>query len=182
MDHMEEVTAGYKLVAEFFNHSLFAIFGGIGSILIVFGFTYKVISIFFGVMPLAIRLGYGLWKRKIAVISDADSFAKLSHALKSSKLFSEKNISHVPLNTLESLSVANLYLVDWDTAGGSIEEIFQRRANSQIPIVIVARPASIPHETMNSIANRPNTVVVNFLGRLLNDVLTSLMTTSYDAK
>jgi hypothetical protein len=179
---MEEVTAGYKLTAEFFNHSLFAIFGGVGTILVVLGFTYKVISIFFGVMPLAIRLGYGLWKRKIAVISDADNFAKLSHALKSSKLFNEKNISHVPLNTLESLSVANLYLVDWDTAGGSIEEIFQRRASSQIPIVIVARPASIPHETMNSIANRPNTVVVNFLGRLLNDVLTSLMTTSYDAK
>lgn len=87
---MEEVTVGYKLVAEFFNHSPFAIFGGIGSILIVFGFIYKVISIFFGVMPLAIRLGYGLWKRKIAVILDADSFAKLSHALKSSKLFSGK--------------------------------------------------------------------------------------------
>ena len=33
---------------------------------------------------------------------------------------------------------------------------------------------------MNDIANRPNTVVVNFRGRLLNDILTSLITTSYD--
>lgn len=179
---METVTSAYGYVAEFFNHPLFAIFGGIGSVLVILGFAYKVISIFFGVMPIAIRLGYGLWKRKIAVISDADRYSKLAHSLKSSNLFAEKNIQHVPVNTLESLSNANLFLVDWETAGHIVEEIFQRRTSDQVPIVIVAKPSSIPPEVMNSIANRPNTVVVNFLGRLLNDVLTSLMTTSYDTK
>lgn len=179
---MKEVFAGYVVVAEFFNHSLFSIFGGIGSILLVLGFAYKAISIFFGVMPLAIRLGYGLWKRKIAIVADAENFAKLSQALKSSKLFNEKNITHVPKNTLENLSITNLYLIDWESAGESIEEVFLKRTSIQTPIVIVARPASIPLDVMNSIANRPNTVVVNFLGRLLNDVLTSLMTTSYDTK
>lgn len=48
--------------------------------------------------------------------------------------------------------------------------------------MIYAKPASIPHEKMSDIANRANTVVVNFRGRLLNDVLTSLITTSYDRK
>jgi hypothetical protein len=46
--------------------------------------------------------------------------------------------------------------------------------------VIYAKPASIPPDKMDNIANRSNTVVVNFRGRLLNDILTSLITTSYD--
>lgn len=90
---MEPVTSAYGYVAEFFNHPLFAIFGGIGSVLVILGFAYKAISIFFGVMPIAIRLGYGLWKRKIAVISDADRYSKLAHSLKSSNLFAEKKHS-----------------------------------------------------------------------------------------
>lgn len=73
-----------------------------------------------------------------------------------------------------------IFLVDWETFGDKIEQIFSARKNHQTAIVIYAKPASIPQEKMSDIANRANTVVVNFRGRLLNDILTSLITTSYD--
>lgn len=38
---------------------------------------------------------------------------------------------------------------------------------------------SIPNEIRNKISNNPNTTIVNFRGRLLNDIITTLITTSY---
>jgi hypothetical protein len=73
-----------------------------------------------------------------------------------------------------------IFLVDWESFGDKIDQVFSARKNHQTAIVIFAKPASIPNEKMADIANRANTVVVNFRGRLLNDILTTLITTSYE--
>ena len=54
------------------------------------------------------------------------------------------------------------------------------RKDQNTAVIIFAKPGSVPNEKMAEIGNRSNTVVVNFKGRLLNDILNSLITTSFD--
>src|SRR3989344_6586239 len=167
-------------ITNFYNHPLFIIVGGLTVTLGVIGFLYKIICWIFGITPIIIRLGIALWKRKVAIFGSVEIFESIKSSLLDSKIFKEKNIVHIKSDNIDKAKDETIFLVDWDTSGDKIEQIFSARKNHQTAIVIYAKPASIPQEKMNDIANRANTVVVNFRGRLLNDILTSLITTSYD--
>ena len=164
----------------FFNHPFFIVIGGITTTFLVLGIFYKIISWLFGITPVVFRLGFALWKREIAIFGSLEIFESLKSSLIDSKIFKEKNIVHIKKENTEKAKEKTVFLVDWETFGEEIETVFNSRKDHQTAIIIYAKPQSIPHEKMNDIANRPNTVVVNFRGRLLNDILTSLITTSYD--
>lgn len=170
----------FDQITNFYNHPLFIIVGGLAVTLGVLGFLYKVICWIFGITPIVFRLGIALWKRRVAIFGSVEIFESLKSSLTDSKIFKEKNIIHIKLDNIDKAKDETIFLVDWETFGNKIEQVFSARQNHQTAIVIYAKPASIPQEKMNDIANRANTVVVNFRGRLLNDVLTSLITTSYD--
>jgi len=125
----------------------------------------------FGDCPLA---------KKGSYFGSVEIFESLKNSLIDSNIFKKKNIIHISSDNIDKAKDETIFLVDWETFGDKIEQIFSARKNHQTAIVIYAKPASIPQEKMNDIANRANTVVVNFRGRLLNDILTSLITTSYD--
>ena len=167
-------------ITNFYNHPLFIIVGGLTVTLGVIGFLYKIICWIFGITPIVIRLGIALWKRRVAIFGSIEVFESLKLSLLDSKNFKEKNIVHIKSDNIDKAKDETIFLVDWETSGDKIEQIFSSRKNHQTAIVIYAKPASIPQEKMSDIANRANTVVVNFRGRLLNDILTSLITTSYD--
>lgn len=167
-------------ITNFYNHPLFIIVGGLTVTLGVLGFLYKVICWIFGITPIVFRLGIALWKRRVAIFGSVEVYESIKASLLDSKIFKEQNIIHIKLDNIDKAKDETIFLVDWDTFGDKIEQIFSVRKNHQTAIVIYAKPASIPQDKMNDIANRANTVVVNFRGRLLNDILTSLITTSYD--
>jgi 5S rRNA maturation endonuclease (ribonuclease M5) len=167
-------------ITNFYNHPLFIIVGGLTVTLGVLGFLYKVICWIFGITPVVFRLGVALWKRRVAIFGSVEVYESIKASLLDSKIFKEQNVIHIKLDNIDKAKDETIFLVDWDTFGDKIEQIFSARKNHQTAIVIYAKPASIPQEKMNDIANRANTVVVNFRGRLLNDILTSLITTSYD--
>ena len=162
------------------NHPLFAIFGAVTTIFIFFGFIYGIVCWVFCITPIAFRFGIALQKREVVIFGDSDAFNNLRDCLVDSKIFKNKSIIHVPSNNIDKAKDKTIFLIDWSTAGKDIEEIFAARKNHQTPVVIYAKPSTIPQDKMTDIANRANTVVVNFRGRLLNDILTSLVTTSYD--
>jgi hypothetical protein len=170
----------FTQITNFYNHPLFIIVGGLTVTLGVIGFLYKVICWIFGITPIVIRLGIALWKRKVAIFGSVEVFESIKSSLLDSKIFKEKNIVHIKSDNIDKANDETIFLVDWETSGSQIEQIFSARSNHQTAIVIYAKPASISQEKMSDIANRANTVVVNFRGRLLNDILTSLITTSYD--
>ena len=172
----------FTQITAFYNHPLFIIVGGLTVTLGALGFLYKVVCWAFGITPIVIRLGIALWKRKIAIFGSTEVFESIKASLTDSNLFKESNIVHIKADNIDKAKDETIFLVDWNTFGDKIEQIFSARKNHQTAIVIYAKPASIPPEKMNNIANRANTVVVNFRGRLLNDILTSLLTTSYDRK
>jgi hypothetical protein len=167
-------------ITNFYNHPLFIIVGGLTVTLGVLGFFYKVICWIFGITPIIFRLGIALWKRRVAIFGSTEVFESIKSSLTDSKIFKDKNIVHIKLDNIDKAKDETIFLVDWETFGDKIEEIFSCRKNHQTAIVIYAKPASIPQDKMSDIANRANTVVVNFRGRLLNDILTSLITTSYE--
>lgn len=167
-------------IINFFNHPFFIIFGGLPTILAVFSLLYKIISWLLWITPMVFRIGNALCKREIAIFWSLEQFGSLKASLIDSNIFKEKNIIHIEVNNIEKAKDKTVFLVDRETFKEKIEEVFNIRNSHQTAIIIYAKPQSIPNETMSDIANRPNTVVVNFRGRLLNDILTSLITTSYD--
>lgn len=167
-------------IINFFNHPFFIIVGGATTIVMIVGFLYTAWLVFIGVLPVWYRLGIGLSKRKIAIFGTTEAFESLKSSLIDSNIFKDENIVHIKPENIDKAKGETVFLVDWETFGEKIERVFSARNNHQTAIVIYAKPASIPHEKMNDIANRANTVVVNFRGRLLNDILTSLITTIYD--
>lgn len=169
-----------EIIVNFYSSPPFTVFGGITATIFVLGFIYKIISWFLGITPIVFRLGIALWKREIAIFSSFELFESLKSSLIDSKIFKDKNIIHITKENTEKSKSKTVFLVDWETFGEDIETVFNSRKDHQTAIIIYAKPQSIPHDKMNDIANRPNTVVVNFRGRLLNDILTSLITTSYD--
>lgn len=163
----------------FFNHPFFIIVGALSTIVIISGVLFKSICWFFKITPFVLRFGFALMNRKIAIFASQEVYAELKSCLVDSKIFKEKKIIHIPLNNIEKSKNETIFLVEWELFKDKINDVFLARKNDQVPVVIYAKPGSIPNEIMSNIANRPNTVVVNFRGRLLNDILTSLITTTY---
>lgn len=169
-------------IITFFNHPFFSIVGGISVSIAFVAIVYKVICFFWGVTPLALRLGIALWKRKVAVFGNADSFASFKLILIDSGIFKESNIDRIDLMDITKAKKFDIYLVDWASSSAYISAIFDCRPSEQTPVIIFAAPKTIPDDELSSIANKSNTVIVNFKGRLMNDLLTSLVTTSYDKR
>lgn len=165
-------------IANFYNHPVFIIVGGVTVTLGFLGIIYKILCWTFGITPIVIRLGIALWKRKVAIFGSADAYASLEATLTDSGIF--KKSIHITADNIDKAKDETIFLVDWESFGEKIDQVFSARKNHQTAIVIFAKPASIPNEKMADIANRANTVVVNFRGRLLNDILTTLITTSYE--
>jgi len=169
-------------IVDFFNHPVFIIVGGLTVVLAALGIIYRVGCLIFGISPLVFRVGTALWGRKIAVFGTIDAFTSLNTSLTDSGIFKRKNIVHIPLDNIDKCKDYTIFLVDWETSYASIDQILASRANHHTAVIIFAKPATIPTEKMNDIANRSNTIVVNFKGRLSNDILNSLVTTSFDGK
>jgi 5S rRNA maturation endonuclease (ribonuclease M5) len=170
----------FNQITNFYNHPLFIIVGGVTVTLAFLAFIYRLACWAFGITPIVFRLGIALWQRKVAIFGNVEIFQSLRDSLVDSNIFKKKNIIHISSDNIDKAKDQTIFLVDWDTFGDKIEQVFSCRKNHQTAIVIYAKPASIPLDKMNDIANRANTVVVNFRGRHLNDILTSLITTSYD--
>jgi hypothetical protein len=131
-----------------------------------------------GITPVLIRLGNGLAKRKIAIFATGDTLRSLETLLRDCKLFDKANI--IPIGTVGDIrraGSASVYLLNWLDFRDHVDEIL-RLKRDQTPLIVHAPPGGIPPETMVQLANARNVAVCNFRGRLLNDLVTSMITTS----
>jgi hypothetical protein len=74
-------------------------------------------------------------------------------------------------------------LVHWGEYKNEIDKIINIKKTST-PLIIYSPQGTdkINQDSLEKINNEPNSVIVNFRGRLLNDIFTSVITTSYDKK
>jgi hypothetical protein len=152
----------------------------------VLTFFGAVIAWILGISPLLYRLGLGRWRRKISVLSDSDNFASLKDDLISSGVFRAKNIDHVTSKSLSKVGDSNLLLVHYGSFDAKqIKTIIKNKKASAGMVVYFPdfSPTNrVPDDVLKLINDEPHSVLVNFRGRLINDILITLLSTSYDKR
>ncbi|MBF0537670.1 MAG: hypothetical protein HQL03_05365 [Nitrospirae bacterium] len=141
-----------EFIMAFLSSRVFIIFSGITVIVVFLRFIYDFISWLRGVTPIFFRLGNALSKREIAIFASDVAFGDLRDALIDSKIFKGKNIVHIKDNNIDKARGKTIFLVDWETFGDKIDQVFSERKNHQTAIVIYAKPGNIPQEKMCDIA------------------------------
>ena len=135
-----------------------------------------------GVFPALLRLGNGLARRNIAIFATAENSASLTRLLLDSGLFKPKNILEIARpQDIGVAERASVYLVFWHDWAERIGEILNKKPDKCALIVYAPRDhGPIPENLMKELDGHRHTAVTNFRGRLLNDIVTAMITTSYE--
>ncbi|MCC5014867.1 hypothetical protein [Legionella sp. 31fI33] len=168
-------------LVNFFNSPFIIIIGGISVILMIGGFLFSLYSVIKGVLPVWIRLGFGLSKSKIAIFS-VNEFDDLRDMIVDSKIFKEKNINQITKNNLKKAEKHAVYLVHWQDFQEQMIEILNIKKDATALIIYAPQSEGRIEDQalLNRINQERNSVIVNFRGRLMNDILTSLITVNYE--
>ncbi|MGD9212943.1 MAG: hypothetical protein PVI90_19315 [Desulfobacteraceae bacterium] len=163
----------------FFNHPFFMIVGGITSIIAVCSVFTTLLLVMKGIVPVWYRLGFSLSKRKIAIFSDS-KFNELKDILLDSGMFQNKNIMKIDEAALKKAKETSFYLIHYSFCKKMIDDIISMKKDRDAMIIYAPQDEGpIEKDVLNKINSQRNTIVVNFRGRLLNDVLVSMITTSF---
>lgn len=170
--------------------TLFEFFRTITSIrafylLLIVGMIGGFIWWFRGIFPVLIRLGNGLAKRNVAIFAKSDNFTVLNNLLTGSALFSKKNIVSITqegdIGEAERVK-ATVYLLQWEDWADSYQKVLNKIPDGCALIIYAPHPSKIPNDDIAVLALQRNVTVTNFRGRLLNDIVTSMITTGYERK
>lgn len=169
---------------------IIALINTIGFLTTVFAivlFVWAVISWFLGVYPLFLRLGFGRWSRKIAIAAENNMYSSLKADLVDTGVFREKNIYQVKRDSLAKIKEESLVLVHYQSFKESdIKRILSSKKSNAGFIFYFPEFAppkvAISPEIMKAINNEPFTIIVNMRGRLINDIVTTLISTGYDKR
>lgn len=135
-----------------------------------------------GIAPALWRLGNGLARRKVALFAKGDNLSSLRSLLVDSKLIRAKNIIEITAAAdIGRAEGASIYLVFWHDWIGDIDAILIQKPD-QCALVVYAPydKDRIPQDEMKKLDGKRHTAVTNFRGRLLNDIVTSMITTAYE--
>ncbi len=158
--------------------------GLVDAALLVIAVLYAIYLWASGITPALLRLGNGLAKRRIAIFAKSENLASLKHLLLDSKLFREKNICEVTqFGDVGRAEGSSVYLVYWPDWSEHIDAVLAQKPDECALVVYAPYNAGrIPDERMKDLDGKRHTAVTNFRGRLLNDIVTSMITTSYDSR
>ena len=164
-------------IEHFFDAPFFAIIGGLTIIASIITSGYSLYLIIKGILPVWFRLGKGLSSSQIAIFSKTQQ-DDLESMLIDSKIFRKKNLLRITAKeSVHSVEKAKVLLVHWADFKEDLEHIFKLKKDATA--LIIYAPSSegrIDDSNMEKINMYRNAVVVNFRGRLMNDILTSLVT------
>mgnify|MGYP001606276633 FL=1 len=154
--------------------------GYISTIIVIVGVIAGVVVWFSGISPALYRLGNGLAKRKIAVFAKNDNAVSLKSLLTDSKLFKKNNIFEITCkDDVGKAEEASVYLVHWHDWADDISEILSKKPDKCAMVVYAPYDKGrIPDEQMKNLDGKRHTAVTNFRGRLINDIVTAMITTS----
>ena len=160
------------------------ILGYVSTIIVIISAIVATVLCFRGFVPVLVRLGNGLWRRRIAIFAKNDALSSLETLLHDSKLFNKTNVYKISgkgeLGRAEDCSIFLVYWPDWKD---DISEILSKKKDGTAMIVYAPQDQGfIPPETMKTLSNHRNVAVNNFRGRLLNDIVVSMITTGYEKK
>ena len=155
--------------------------GYVTSVIFLLTLAFGIYAWLKGILPALIRLGNGLSKRKIAIFAKGDHLRSLESLLLDSKLFDRKNVIDFSSESDFGRAVqATFFLGCWDDWQDKLDKILSLKKDSTALVVYASSgPRSIPDDKLRELDGKRNVTLTNFRGRLLNDIVVSLMTTSY---
>jgi len=131
-----------------------------------------------GILKPLWRLGLGLARKNITIVGSQTDSDSLLNLIRSSEIFT-KNVTKVcSREDMEDIKSANIILFKYSGSSFSLEEVLEKKSNDAA-IVIYAKPGEIPKDSSDwaLMDQHRNISVCNLKGRLLNDLLTLMMTT-----
>ncbi|MEQ9505674.1 MAG: hypothetical protein RLO80_05345 [Hyphomonas sp.] len=156
---------------------LLAAFGFISLIAVIYGVAA-------GLLPALVRLGKGLSGRKVAVFASGPQLSSIRNHLSDSRLFKPKNIYSIESRgELTRAQGCTIFLVHWKDWVDKIDEII-RLKQDHTALVIYAPFADgrIADHDMEKLEKERNVMVTNFRGRLMNDLLVTMIASGYEKK
>lgn len=161
---------------------IFAVAGLVETFILIVGIVWAIVLWIRGIFPALLRLGNGLAKRKIAIFAKNENLVSLKSLLMDSKLFKDKNMIGVTKKEdIGRAECATMYLVFWHDWQDEITEILNKKPDECALIVYAPYDKGrIADDQMKNLDGKRHTAVTNFRGRLLNDIVTAMITTSYE--
>jgi len=155
--------------------------GRITTLIFLVALLFAIIGWFKGIFPALLRLGNGLAKRKIAIFAKSDTLLSLTNLLVDSGLILERNVIKISkADDFGKAEGATLLLVYWPEWKDKMIEIRNIKKDGEALVVYAPRSGGpIPENIMSELDVKRNVTVVNFRGRLLNDIVTAMITTGY---
>lgn len=167
---------------EFFNHPFFVIVGGVSTVAAICATVYGIYAVLSGIVPVWIRLGRSLHNRKIAVYAESD-FESLKSQIVDSGIFKSSNIVKIAKDSIDKGAGYSMLLVNYPEFEDEMKAILKVKEDSgSIIIYAPSKAGRIEQKMMDKINNKRNAIVVNFRGRLLNDIVTAMITTTHEKK
>lgn len=162
--------------------SAFATFETVSTLIVIAACIYAISLWLRGLLPVLLRLGNGLAKRKIAVFAKGDVVDGLEALFADSKLFDRKNIIRIShIGDFSRAEAASVFLVYWPDWPGELGPILAQKRDATALIVYAPQGSGhLPPDAIALLERERNVTLANFRGRLLNDVVISLITTGYE--
>ena len=139
-----------------------------------------------GLWPMLKRFGFARWKRRILIVGDNERASSLKTDLVDSGVFREKNIDIASKGHLAKVKESSLILLDYKSFENNseiIKEIISyKKYNSGMVVYYPIGPKRIPDDITQEINNCQFTTLCNMRGRLVNDLVVTLWSTSYEKK
>jgi len=160
---------------------IYEIVSAISTIIFVVTVGYITFLWIKGVTPALLRLGNGLAKRKISIFAGYNNLESLKSLLVDSKLFNQKNIIGITKEEdFGKSEQSTLYLVYWPDWEEKALEILRLKKDKEVFILYAPKDSGlVPDNMLGQMDKKRNVIITNFRGRLLNDVVSSIITSSY---
>ena len=169
-----------NLISYINNHPIIIIISFFINVITFFSTIYFMFKFSEKPIKIVFKFSKNIMQCRIAIYSNPDR--DLNSTIKSMNVFEEKNIrTIIPNNDINIGKDSNLLVINYEDFSDRILKIIDECRNStKIPVIIFANPGAIqPITLLNEITNRNNLTIVNYKGRLLNDIITSLITTEF---
>lgn len=133
-----------------------------------------------GIIPVVYRFGKGLANAKIAVFATGNEQTSLTSLLVDSGMFRAKNLISISTpGDIGKAEKANLFIVHWPSWRQSLDDVLAKKTDGTGIIVYAPREGGqIPEADMGKLNRHRNVALTNFRGRLLSDILLSMITSS----
>jgi len=158
-------------------------YGYVTSIIVLIAVVVGIVNWFMGISPALWRLGKGLACRKIAILAKEDAYTSLRDLLLDSNLFRKSNIIKITNSDIQKAGQYSLLLAHWGSISEHLKSILSVKKDTTALIIYAPQAEGfIDKDAVSIINEHRNVIIVNFRGRLLNDIVTSLITTGYSRK